>query len=346
MSKNKKSSVTSGCLYLALAGMLSIILLVFIRGFLEFPMVLSVLISVGVSLYFSNSLLGKPNGKTIRTSLIILAVMVGGISLGLRYLSQELRRDNSGADHFEGLEGVNRSTLQEGNQTTAVLASNRVWRDNYGSSYQARLMVREQDFEQLKDYLKGYSPIGQSNFWGQLYSYMEQQDGPKLDLLIRTFREIGQSRQLTPMEFAEMVVSCIQDIPYSLVFQDECLPAYMYESSIQRILEDCPECCLGGQPFGIQNPISFMANLKGDCDTRTVLIYSILKAFDYDVAILNSDFYRHSILGLNIAASGQQKFFNGKRYYVWETTARYYKIGQLPYSVDDMDYWNVVLTSK
>ena len=42
-------------------------------------------------------------------------------------------------------------------------------------------------------------------------------------------------------------------------------------------------------PYGIQNP-GFLQNLKGGCDTRTNPIYSVLKYFNYDVAILNSDF--------------------------------------------------------
>ena len=342
----RKATESTGCMHQILAGLLSIILLVFIRGFLGFPMLLAVAISVILSVYFTNQLLGKPSRKINWFSLVFLVTMIGLIGMGLQFLNQELRRQNTGSSDFEGLEGVNRTVLQQGKDSIAVFASNRVWRDNYGNSYQARLMVREQDYQELRTYLRSYRPDLQTNFWGKLYNYMEQQDGPKLDLLISAFREIGQSQHLSAMDFAEMVVSCIQDIPYSLIFQDECLPAYRYEQSIRQILEDCPECCLGGQPFGIQNPVSFMANLKGDCDTRTVMIYSILKAFDYDVAILNSDFYRHSILGLNIPASGKQKTYNGKRYFVWETTARYFKIGQLPYSVDDMNYWNVVLTSK
>ncbi|PQB05833.1 hypothetical protein [Aureitalea marina] len=342
----KKQARPAGCMYLILAGMLSVILLVYVRGFLGFPMLLAIPLAIGVSVYFSNELLGRPDKRVFRQGLIILTVFIGLISLGIRVINSELRTNRYQSDNFEGLEGVNRSTLEENGGTVPVFASNRVWRDNYGSSYQARLMVREYDYQMLKDYLNSYTPGQKTNFWGRLYHYMEQQDGPKLDLLMQAFREIGQSRNLSAMDFAEMVVSCIQDIPYSLVFQDECLPAYMYERSIREILEDCPECCLGEQPFGIQNPVSFMSNLKGDCDTRTVMIYSILKGFDYDVAILNSDFYRHSIIGLNIPASGKQITFNGKRYYVWETTARYFKIGQLPYSVDDMNYWNVVLTSK
>ena len=35
--------------------------------------------------------------------------------------------------------------------------------------------------------------------------------------------------------------------------------------------------------------------------------FSVLSAFNYDVAILNSDVYRHSILGLNLPQTGQYK---------------------------------------
>jgi hypothetical protein len=148
------------------------------------------------------------------------------------------------------------------------------------------------------------------------------------------------------MEFAEMVVTCIQDIPYSFVFQSDCLPAENYEKSIKNILNNCPDCCIGNVLYGIQNPVSFIQNLKGDCDTRTVLIYSILKHFNYDVAILNSEFYRHSILGLNLPKSGLSKIYKGKKYVLWETTAKYYSAGDLPSGFNDLQHWNVVLTSK
>ncbi len=62
--------------------------------------------------------------------------------------------------------------------------------------------------------------------------------------------------------------------------------------------------------------------------------------------IANSDFYRHSILGLNIAATGKQKKHRGKTYTLWETTSKYFKIGTLSPSQDDITHWNIVLTNK
>ena len=175
MSKRKATS-SSGCMHQILAGLLSIILLVFIRGFLGFPMILAVGISVVLSIYFTNQLLGKPSKRINWFSLVFLMTIIGVVAMGLQFLNEELRRENSGSSDFEGLEGVNKTILKQGEDSIAVFASNRVWRDNYGNSYQARLMVREQDYEQLKTYLRSYRPDLQTNFWGKLYNYMEQQD--------------------------------------------------------------------------------------------------------------------------------------------------------------------------
>ncbi len=51
--------------------------------------------------------------------------------------------------------------------------------------------------------------------------------------------------------------------------------------------------------MGVYAPVEFVSNLRADCDTRTVMIYTLLSRFNYDVAILNSEKYRHSVLGLN-----------------------------------------------
>ena len=247
---------------------------------------------------------------------------------------------------FNKEEGVELVTTWIETDSVRVFKSHRVWQDNFGNDYQASLAVREADYYNLRGLIDDYQPDDQSDFWGGLYDYVETNDRPALDLVMGAFEEIHQSQSLNQMQFAEMVVSCIQDIPYSYVFQDECLEPEFYEDSIRRTLEKCPECCIGDVMFGIQNPVSFMQNLKGDCDTRTVIIYSVLREFGYDVAILNSDFYLHSIVGINLPASGTYKLYQGKKYLLWETTAKYYKAGTLPYNFDDVVHWDVVLTSK
>ncbi|MBX2826825.1 MAG: hypothetical protein KTR22_01600 [Flavobacteriaceae bacterium] len=342
---NKSKQKNNGCLWFVLFGVISLFGWIFMEVVIKLPRIPSVIIALVGSGFLLVRLVGRPSLRGTLTSLFVITLIFYGLkflgSLFLNTLQIDLEETN-----FKREEGVNLSTIVEKNDTIPVYASHRIWRDNYGNDYFGDFMVRERDFNNLKDHVGLFSYNGKGNFWGSLYEHIQQKDGPYLDLVMQTFQHIQAERKLNQMEFAEMVVSCIQDIPYSFIFQDECLEAHEYEYDIRRILEDCPECCMGNVPFGIQNPVSFLQNLKGDCDTRTVIIYSILKQFDYDVAILNSSHYRHSILGINLPSGGLSKAYRGKKYVVWETTAKYYEAGTLPSNFDDISYWDVVLTSK
>ena len=125
----------------------------------------------------------------------------------------------------------------EEEDTVSVFTSHRIWRDNYGNNFTADLSVREQDFDRLHNHIDTYKPSRGGNFWGKLYDYIDRTDTPSLDLVMEAFEQIHEEKMLNQMEFAEMVVSCIQDIPYSFVFQGECLEAENYEDSIRRILD-------------------------------------------------------------------------------------------------------------
>jgi len=238
------------------------------------------------------------------------------------------------------------SWIKQDTDSISAYIHERQWRDNYGQKYNVDLAVRTQDVSRLQNQLDGFRPQENTPLWGPLYRFLVQNNQSSLDLIMDAFYQIYESKQLTPDRFADMVVSCIQDIPYALVFQDPCLGPEAYEQWIHDLLIDCPECCIGNQPFGIQSPVAFMQTLKGDCDTRTVMIFSVLSAFNFDVAILNSDVYRHSILGINLPGAGQYKLFRGKKYLAWETTGKFYTMGDLPKSIGNMDFWHVVLTNK
>ncbi|MCB0456564.1 MAG: hypothetical protein R2776_05200 [Flavobacteriaceae bacterium] len=314
--------------------------------FLTINWVLAFIVSAIVSILLANKIAGKPTIGSLFKNVGFLFLLIIGIRFLLLFLIEFVTIPTTEETTFKVEEGVAKSIILEGIDSVSVYSSNRVWKDNYGNNYQGKLAVREKDFLRLHKHINSYKVTSSANFWGSLYDYIDRTDTPSLDLVMATFEEIHSRKNLNQMEFAEMVISCIQDIPYAFVFQEACLSAENYEESIRVILENCPECCIGHVKYGIQNPVSFLQNLKGDCDTRTVLIYAILKHFNYDVAILNSEFYRHSIIGLNLPAKGLYKTYYGKKYVVWETTAKYYTAGQLPYNFNDITHWNVVLTSK
>ncbi len=272
------------------------------------------------------------------TLLLISLMGIRSILNGLPTYQEEKVKPNIS-------EHIYRETILEKGDSITLLSQQRTWKDNYGNSFEGNFSVRETDYTLSKkeyfDNRQNYSRFS----WGNLYQSLATADTPRLDLILQKLEEIQASRTLNRFEFADMVVTFIQDIPYALVFESNCESPEKYEPSIRTILEKCPDCCIGGIPHGIQNPVGFMGNLKGDCDTRTVIIYAILSHFGYNVAILNSNYYKHSILGLEIPAKGTYKLHNGKRYYVWETTNKHFTLGTLPSGFNNINHWQIMLTN-
>ncbi len=343
MPQTKKGN--SGCLWLFVLGLISIFSFVIINVIFNLSSGIAAFLAVFASLLFLKLVLGRASFKSLLKSGFIVFIILFGLQFALKFILNSLLSESDEKVTFTTEEEISETKIIEDQDTLILYTSNRIWRDNYGNHFNGKLSVRKKDYHRLKNHINTYQPKSEKYFWGDLYDYIERTDTPSLDLVMETFLKINRDKKLNQMEFAEMVVSCIQDIPYSFVFQAEC-PTENYDITTKYILEDCPECCIGHIKYGIQNPVSFIKNLKGDCDTRTVLIYSILKYFNYDVAIVNSDYYRHSIIGINLPASGLHKIYNGKKYTLWETTAKYYEAGYLPPSFDDVTHWNVVLTSK
>ncbi len=333
----------NGCLWFFVLGLLSLFCFVILIALSPISKNLALLIAITGSVVFLNLVLGKPSTKLlIRSGITIYLILFTLKFITVFFINTLNENKNS---NFKKDEKSNKTIVIKENDTTVLYSSNRNWIDNYGNNFNATLSVREVDYQRLKNHINNFRAPANEYFWGSLYHYIEQKDSPSLDLVMETFTQINKEKRLNKMEFAEMVVSCIQDIPYSFVLQGVC-PTDNYDENYRMILENCPECCIGNIAYGIQNPVSFLKNLKGDCDTRTVLIYSILKHFNYDVAIVNSDFYRHSIIGINLPTNGDYKIFKGKKYILWETTAKYFKAGELPVNFNNVTHWNIALTSK
>jgi hypothetical protein len=89
-----------------------------------------------------------------------------------------------------------------------------------------------------------------------------------------------------------------------------------------------------------------MANLKGDCDTRTLFLYTILSHYGYDVALLSSEYYNHSLIGINLPYDGISYLYKSQRYVLWETTAANIRPGSLPNEISNINYWRISLKSK
>ncbi|MCP4458163.1 MAG: hypothetical protein GY816_09105 [Cytophagales bacterium] len=173
------------------------------------------------------------------------------------------------------------------------------------------------------------------NFWGEVYEELIDQSEGVIEFLADSLVTVASEDMLDDMQLAALVVSFVQDIPYSYVLQEDCG---------ERETQGKP--CLGNTPLGIVSPYEFIHALYGDCDTRAVLLYVLLENMDYDPMIVVSDEYAHAMLALNLPAQGDYIRHAGKKYYFWETTATGWGIGMLPPDSNNKNYWKKALVSN
>ncbi len=174
-------------------------------------------------------------------------------------------------------------------------------------------------------YPKNWSSDG--DYWRQVYVSLIDFDNPRMKSVMRQFETLKKEKKLNYPDFAEAVVTFIQNIPYVLVLTKPASEAVADGDFYKQYLEVEKRPYIENIKYGLHSPIEFLHTRKGDCDTRTVLAYSILTHFGYDVAIVNNP--EHSMLGINLPAQGTYLTYQGKKYFIWETTATNWALGSI-----------------
>lgn len=190
-----------------------------------------------------------------------------------------------------------------------------------------------------------------ANSFSFIYSSMLQFDDQRLQYVYRSFDSIKVNGNLDEIHFARMLVSCVQSIPYYLVVDRSCSDNYN-DAFMREYLANCTgDCCVGFSKFGVRTPAEFTADLKGDCDTRALFLYALLKHYNYDVALLTSLYYKHALIAVNfknesVAQGGVAMNIRSHNYYLWETTNKGFNIGELPTNLQNLDYWDISLLNQ
>ncbi len=231
-------------------------------------------------------------------------------------------------------------------QRDSLFLHYRVWKGYKGEPYSGYLSVKLSDVR-ASSYFRNQvvQPVMPPLGFGDVYGGLDQYDRPKLTHLYSLFDSIQQTNKLDQTKFAEMVVSCIQDIPYTLILDQECSP-WIYQDAFIREYLNSGGKCRPYVKYGVLSPIEFVATLDGDCDTRALLLYAVFKHYGYDVALLVSNHYQHAILGINLPYRGLAKVINNKRYVVWETTCEGMPPGLLPRQISNINLWLPALISN
>lgn len=184
--------------------------------------------------------------------------------------------------------------------------------------------------------------------WTWIYQTILKHDKPLLGSLYTMFDSIHAENNPDRSQFADIIVTNVQHLPYHLVHAKTCTEYYADDPNCEGFRcqyhrEGNP--CIPEISYGLFTPVEFSYNLTGDCDTRTALLMLILDHYGYDVKMLYSYEYGHAVLGINIPATGYYVMWEGKKYYLWETTNKGWLVGQIATEYQNMDYW-VALGSR
>ena len=183
----------------------------------------------------------------------------------------------------------------------------------------------------------------------QIYKRLYNHDKHKLKDLINQMKHYIKKENYNYMDALNYVCSSIQYIPYTLILTSDgdcpCEQDFGSFSGNCKVQKDGRGCCSNVDPFGIYSPFEFAYFKTGDCDTRALLAYTILKEMGFDVAVMVSESQSHSVLG--VAATGNQRItsnnfgtnYLGKRFYLWELTSFDWRFGM---NIDGRD-WKAVL---
>lgn len=222
----------------------------------------------------------------------------------------------------------------------------RSWTDYAGKTYEGKFWVKRTDLQKASNY-KDHLNLPQqteSDYDGIVYR-LKENDKNSLQGIYQLFDSLKLAGKLSEHQFAEMVVSFVQDIPYSIVLPGGCDPNLYNDDFVRKYLATANASCAGYEHFGINTPVEFLASLKGDCDTRTLLIYTVLAHYGYDVALLSSEHYNHSVIGINLPYEGVAYRYGTQRYVMWETTT-FIKPGMLPNEIANTNYWRISLKAR
>jgi hypothetical protein len=167
------------------------------------------------------------------------------------------------------------------------------------------------------------------------YASLYDHDRHLLTSMIGEMKKKIKKENWNYIQALEYVCSSIQYIPYTLV-----LPTGIHRCPCiidgESFSSDCVVqsngrgCCNNVNPFGVYAPFEFVYKKTGDCDTRALLAFTLLKQMGFDVAVMTSESMHHSVLGVYMPNKGNLsngRNSKGKKYVLWELTSPYWRLG-------------------
>ena len=179
---------------------------------------------------------------------------------------------------------------------------------------------------------KSLAANSENELYGSLYSH----DKSVINSMVEEYKKLAKSEELNYEEAMEMVVSSIQSIEYTWILDrnPSCGDFFLLQMIPPRSchVKVNPHGCCDGVNFGVYSPVQFAVKRTGDCDTRALFAYTVLKGMGYEVSVMVSNDEHHSVLGVKVPwIPGDGRRGNnqdGRDYYLWELTAYGPVLGQ------------------
>lgn len=224
------------------------------------------------------------------------------------------------------------------------------WRDYRDTSFTIKLEVQAAHIrESERAHQNLHLPMVRVQDISAVYQQLLSKEDVYLARIYKAFDTLRATHRLNEARFAAAIVSCVQSVPYYLVLEGDCnSAAYGADAFIRSYLASCRnDCCIGQVRYGVRAPVEMLGDLKGDCDSRALLLYAVLRHYGYDVALLTSLVYKHALIAVHFNDDtyrpGLRLHINRKPYYLWETTARGFKPGQIAAEMSNINNWEVSL---
>lgn len=172
----------------------------------------------------------------------------------------------------------------------------------------------------------GYQKIDENRFrWAPprrcfgglhcVYEELEKRGRLAVRPIAALFRGYAKKHDLNTKETVELVVSFVQHIRYEI-----------------------PE----EHPFGVLPPGSVVKQKRGDCDSKALLGFMILRELGVRSVVLSSKSHAHSMLGIAVPSVGKTFDHRGTTYAFLETTAKGSPIGHINPELLRPNDWKVM----
>ena len=173
---------------------------------------------------------------------------------------------------FEEFENSTNSQIGKVNfkNNNKLITNIATWSSSNDSLYNELIKVEESSYLQSKKFKEKIIPPS----WTYLYEKISKHDDNKLGHIFTMLDSINTENSLSRYDFADVIVTFVQNIPYNLLVQGSCKNATK-NVAVKKMIDNgiiCDEYVYAG----LYTPTEFMANYKGDCDSRTIFLYTIL----------------------------------------------------------------------